>query len=248
MKSASILSHENNPTLVNLPGTWPGKLNNNIHTVQQEDGTECFLHASKNPNISQLRKVMVICTDSFANYGIRYVLQDLSNLHFNQVNDLTNILTRAKSFNPDVIIMVPNTDLEKYQVFKAIITLRQQLSKARILVISPENDLLCHMAAFWQFSHLAATATPDALNRVIERILNMPVIKALHPFKLLTPQQWRTLSLISQGLKLCQVADIMHVSTKTIYTHKLRAMKRLGIQTRIQEAWMMDTVKSLNMQ
>lgn len=248
MKSAFILSHENSSTLVNLPGTWPGVLNGNTHTVQQEDGAECFIHTSKNPNISQLTNVMLVCTDNFASAGIRYILQTLSNLRFNQINDFTDIVARAESFNSDVIIMVPNTCLEKHMAFKTIVSLRQQLLKARILVIGPEDDPLCHMGAVWQFSYLNATTTPDTFDRTIDRILNRPVTKALHPRKLLTQQQWHTLTLISQGLKLSQVADVMHVSIKTIYTHKLRAMKRLGIKTRIQEAWIMEAVKSLNVQ
>jgi DNA-binding NarL/FixJ family response regulator len=45
----------------------------------------------------------------------------------------------------------------------------------------------------------------------------------------LSPREWEVLRLITEGLMLSQIADRLHLSPKTITTHKTHLMEKLGI-------------------
>ena len=45
----------------------------------------------------------------------------------------------------------------------------------------------------------------------------------------LSPREWQVLRLIAQGLPLSQIAEQIHLSPKTVTTHKTHLMEKLGI-------------------
>lgn len=50
---------------------------------------------------------------------------------------------------------------------------------------------------------------------------------ALH--QSLSPREWQVLRLIAQGVMLSQIAEQLHLSPKTVTTHKTHLMEKLGI-------------------
>jgi len=45
----------------------------------------------------------------------------------------------------------------------------------------------------------------------------------------LSPREWEVLRLIAQGVMLNQIAELLHLSPKTVTTHKTHLMEKLGI-------------------
>lgn len=45
----------------------------------------------------------------------------------------------------------------------------------------------------------------------------------------LSPREWEVLRLIAQGVMLSQIAELLHLSPKTVTTHKTHLMEKLGI-------------------
>ncbi len=50
------------------------------------------------------------------------------------------------------------------------------------------------------------------------------------PRQVLSPREWQVLRLIAQGLPLAQIAEQLHLSPKTVTTHKSHLMGKLGIE------------------
>lgn len=49
------------------------------------------------------------------------------------------------------------------------------------------------------------------------------------PQQLLSPREWQVLRLIAQGVPLAQIAEKLHLSPKTVTTHKAHLMEKLGV-------------------
>lgn len=49
------------------------------------------------------------------------------------------------------------------------------------------------------------------------------------PHHSLSPREWQVLRLIAQGVSLSQIAEQLHLSPKTVTTHKAHLMEKLGI-------------------
>lgn len=50
------------------------------------------------------------------------------------------------------------------------------------------------------------------------------------PQKVLSPREWQVLALIAKGVALAQIAEQLHLSPKTVTTHKAHLMEKLGIE------------------
>ena len=46
----------------------------------------------------------------------------------------------------------------------------------------------------------------------------------------LSPREWEVLRLIAQGVMLSQIAELLHLSPKTVTTHKTHLMEKLGVE------------------
>ncbi|HEC2037739.1 TPA: response regulator transcription factor [Klebsiella oxytoca] len=247
MKSANIFSHENNPVLVNLPGSWPGILNGNTRTVMQDDGSEFYLNSTKkNPDVNRLSNVTLICTDNYVTAGIRFCLQAISNLRFQHVNTFKTIPARIDECHREgMVIFVPRTTSEEHATFVAAVALRRRSPKVKVLVINRGGELTEQMSVAWGLSYLRANAAPNEFKSKISHMLTSCGDEGHQPQHLVTQQQWRTLGLISKGMNLSNAARTMHVSIKTVHAHKSRAMARLGVSTRLQEAWVTQAVRDV---
>jgi DNA-binding NarL/FixJ family response regulator len=68
--------------------------------------------------------------------------------------------------------------------------------------------------------------SPAVSKQVIDGYLSRETAQAEHP---LTPRQREVLLLIAQGHSTKEIAYRLHVSVKTVETHRLQLMERLGI-------------------
>jgi DNA-binding NarL/FixJ family response regulator len=49
------------------------------------------------------------------------------------------------------------------------------------------------------------------------------------PHQSLSEREWQVLKLITEGHALAQIAEQLHISPKTITTHKTHLMEKLGV-------------------
>jgi DNA-binding NarL/FixJ family response regulator len=50
-------------------------------------------------------------------------------------------------------------------------------------------------------------------------------------FAVLTPREREVLQLLSEGKRTSQIADLLHISVKTVETHRQQIMHKLGIKS-----------------
>lgn len=68
----------------------------------------------------------------------------------------------------------------------------------------------------------------------IARILyDVSLSKSLKP-EILTPREQEIVSLCSEGKTCCQIADKLHISVRTVETHKTAIFRKLGIRNSVE--------------
>lgn len=68
----------------------------------------------------------------------------------------------------------------------------------------------------------------------IARILyDVSLSKSLKP-EILTPREQEIVSLCSEGKNCCQIADKLHISVRTVETHKTAIFRKLGIRNSVE--------------
>lgn len=68
----------------------------------------------------------------------------------------------------------------------------------------------------------------------IARILyDVSLSKSLKP-EILTPREQEIVSLCSEGITCCQIADKLHISVRTVETHKTAIFRKLGIRNSVE--------------
>lgn len=75
--------------------------------------------------------------------------------------------------------------------------------------------------------HLSA----DLVGMVVHEVRNRGQLKQTSGESRLTPRERETVQLLSEGLSTQQIADRLHVSTKTVATHRENVMQKLNISS-----------------
>jgi DNA-binding NarL/FixJ family response regulator len=73
--------------------------------------------------------------------------------------------------------------------------------------------------------------SPDITDVVLTDYLKNLELQEVSVFALLSPREREVLQLIAEGKTTLQIADIMHVSVKTIETHRSHIMQKLQISS-----------------
>ncbi|WP_270655285.1 helix-turn-helix transcriptional regulator [Enterobacter bugandensis] len=244
MECINILSHEESPELINLPGSWPGIINDKINVVRELDDSEFFITALKK-SAGRIKNVMLIGTNHYACSGVRYCIQQVDNIRLKQYYDFSMIYSRAEEYRADAIILMPENESEEQSVFISVMLLQHYLPSTKTIIVGERMGRLSKLLRTRSCCFLNDKTTSEEFYHVIEFMLADTACKARCLSEILTPQQWRTLCLLSDGLTLSDTAREMGVSPKTAYTHKIRALTRMGIDSRTHEAWIMEAFKRL---
>lgn len=64
---------------------------------------------------------------------------------------------------------------------------------------------------------------------LVDSVVFTPSDHAGHPKALLSEREYEILQLIVTGMQLGEIADRLHLSPKTVTTHKMRLMQKLGV-------------------
>lgn len=184
--------------------------------------------------------------------GLKHLLKQNAELEIaGDYDDANQLCENAKKLNPDVIILdfsMPNS-----KPADTIHTLLKDCPQARILMLTMYDDLaylnLCLEAGAAGYI-LKASPTTDvvqAINTVVnggvyidpamarklaERVVRRKDSISNTVVDTLSERETEVLRLVARGNTNKEIADLTHISEKTVETYRARAMEKLGLSKR----------------
>ena len=163
------------------------------------------------------------------------------------VADGRTLVEVAPSLNPDVVLV--DLAMPLLNGLDAGERLKEIIPHARLIVltISEDSDLASEVLRRWASGYLLKKSSASELRNAIRDVLNgktyvasamVPklVEKSLHGSRPghardLTPRQREVLQLLAEGHTMKEVANVLHVTTRTIAFHKYRIMAEFRLKT-----------------
>ncbi len=167
-----------------------------------------------------------------------------------EASDGRTAVTLAKELQPEVVVMdVAMPDLNGIDATRQILA---ELPKVKIIALSMHADkrfvvgMLKAGACGYLLKHCALEELVNAIKIVISNriylspdIAGMVVEDYLHQsktldnsaFAILTLREREVLQLYAEGKITRQIAELLHLSIKTVESHRKQIMEKLGFQT-----------------
>lgn len=185
---------------------------------------------------------------SLVRAGIRALLATLPDIEVvGEADEGRNALRMVGELEPDVLVL--DLGLPELNGLEVIARLRREESSTRVLVLSMHTDPEYVWRAFREGAsgYLVKDAAEPELavavravtagRRYVSPQIAGPVVDDFlarrpapdDPFDVLTPRQREVLQLISEGHSTSEMAKKLHISVKTVETHRADLMKRLDI-------------------
>jgi DNA-binding NarL/FixJ family response regulator len=198
-----------------------------------------------------LTKVLIADDHQIVRQGLRTLLEKEPDLRVvAEAEDGRSTVRLARETQPEVIIMdVAMPDLNGIEATRQIIS---ELPKAKVIALSMYADrrFVVNMLKAGASGYLLKDCAFEELTRAIRAVLAHKtylspgvsdiVVKdymtggsALETsvFSVLTPREREVLQLMSEGKSTNQIADSLHVSVKTIETHRQQVMHKLKMHS-----------------
>jgi DNA-binding NarL/FixJ family response regulator len=194
------------------------------------------------------RRILLADDHALVRAGIRALLNDIPGIEVvAETGDGLDALERIRRDPPDAVLLdISLPGLNGVEVAERV---RRLGVGTRVLVLSmhagPEyvaRALAAGAAGYLikdaAFDELAAALAAifrgqrylsRSIDEAIVRSLAGPGAKGPTPLDLLTPRQRQILQLVAEGRGTREIAERLHVSVKTVETHRAQLMDRLGI-------------------
>lgn len=198
--------------------------------------------------MSQKHRILLADDHALVRAGIRALLNDIPGIEVvAETGDGLDALERIRRDPPDAVLLdISLPGLNGVEVAERV---RRLGVGTRVLMLSmhagPEyvaRALAAGAAGYLikdaAFDELAAALASvfrgqrylsRGIDEAIVRSLEGPDAKRPTPLDLLTPRQRQILQLIAEGRGTREIAERLHVSVKTVETHRAQLMDRLGI-------------------
>lgn len=194
--------------------------------------------------------IRIILADdhSLVRAGLRALLERSADLRVvAEAEDGRRALDVVTDHGPDVLVL--DLGLPELNGLEVITRLRRKGSAARVLVLSMHADKEYVARAFREGAsgylvkdaaeaelEVAVRAvasgrryvSPGVAGPLVDELLERPNMPD-DPFDLLTPRQREVLQLISEGHATSEIGRKLHISVKTVESHRADLMKRLDI-------------------
>lgn len=180
--------------------------------------------------------------------GFRALLQTIAGVRVvAEADDGRKALDLVRTHRPDVVLM--DIAMPGLNGLEATSRIAKEFPETRVLILSMHKSeeyvlraLKCGAAGY-----LLKDASPSELEMAIRSVargdtyLSPPVSKQViddyrqrtghgqGPLDLLTARQREILQLVAEGRSTKEIADVLHVSVKTVETHRAQLMERLDI-------------------
>lgn len=193
--------------------------------------------------------------------AVRYSLPQAQISETASVNELYSRLEDHPE--PDLILL--DLHLPGASGFSALVHVRAQYPALPVIVVSAHEEIpiIQRSLAHGAVAYIPKSAPPNHIGEALRAVLegdvwvppNLP-ISAHDPraraetdiaerIKLLTPQQFRVLMMVAEGLLNKQIAYTLNVSEATIKAHVTAIFRKLGVQNRTQAVL---AISSLNIE
>lgn len=248
-----MLEHNNRFTVkdsiqLSLPDEWQGGVINSKISENEHLSGSAFQLAKNN----HWKKIAIVSMDLQATDGIRWVISQLSSIHlrtFRTPQEFEDENTSPQGFHPDIVIWVERKNDGTQNLVDNIFRLCSRMPNTEQVILSDnlpigmfETGSLINQISIIDLCSPIELVSSMINNKICNSIQNNR--GDLVSRSIITASQWKVLRLFSKGLSTSQVSSILKVSKKTVLSHKLSAMKRLGISTRPAEAWLLRCVQS----
>lgn len=198
-----------------------------------------------------MRPTRVLLADdhTLVRAGIRTLLETIPNVRVvAEAADGHDAVSAVQSHRPDVVLM--DIAMKSLNGLDATARIKGEFPGIKVIILSmhaSEEYVLQALKAGASGYMLKDAATQElelALDAVLrgETYLSPPISKqvvesyvqrlsgAEHPLNALTARQREILQLIAEGCSTKEIAHRLHVSVKTVETHRAQLMERLGIR------------------
>lgn len=195
------------------------------------------------------RRILIVDDHALVRSGIRLLVESLDDVEVvAEAGDGLEALELVQVHRPDILLL--DLTLPGLNGLELLDRMRELPDMPRVIVLSmhagPEyvaralnagaRGYLLKDSAFDELA--AALEAVGARRRYLSRALDPGVIERFcdglrggeDELGLLTPRQRQILQLIAEGQSTRQIAERLHVSVKTVETHRAQLMERLGIR------------------
>jgi len=188
-------------------------------------------------------RVLIADDHSLVRSGLRALLDAQPDLEVvGEAEDGVVVIERCRRLLPDVVLM--DLTMPGRGGIPAIEELRQELPATKVLVLTMHDD-----EAYARQARLAGAAG-YVLKKAVAREL-IAAIRAVHagkthfnlaaadtppasgaPLELLTQRECEVVGLIALGHTSTEIAAKLHISEKTVETHRAHVFEKLNVKTR----------------
>jgi two-component system response regulator NreC len=167
-----------------------------------------------------------------------------------EAEDGRRALSLVRDFVPHVVVLdVEMPDLNGIEAARQILT---EFPHIKVIALSMYSDrrfvvnmlkagangYLLKDCAFEELAHAIRLAmsdriylSPGVADMVVKDYVNTPPSGSQSAFAVLTPREREVLQLLSDGNRTSQIAETLHISVKTVETHRQQIMNKLGIKS-----------------
>ncbi len=196
-------------------------------------------------------RILVADDHGIVRAGIRLLVERQSDLEVvAEAADGVEAVQRALSVRPDLCIL--DVGMPRMTGLQAAREIRSHLPDARVLILSMHDD------EHYLFEALKAGASGYVLKREADQDLvgairavgggdafltnaaERSIIRewmhdgARGPAIPLTPREEEVVKLIAEAYTNAQIAEILHLSEKTVESHRANVLRKLGMRDRVQ--------------
>lgn len=192
-------------------------------------------------------RVLLVDDHAMVREGGRRVLEDAGGVEIvGQADSAEQALVMARALRPDVVVM--DIHLPGASGLQATERLSATLPKVRVIVLTVMDSLPMPQrllqAGAW--GYLVKTAPAEELVRAVRQVsegrqylcaevANRLAFNSLRnggresPLELLTPRELEVTLRLARGETNKEIAGCLHISEKTVSTHKARVLEKLGV-------------------
>lgn len=203
-----------------------------------------------------MNQIRVLLADDHAivRDGLRALLDDVGGIELvGQASDGLEAVSLARDLKPDVVVM--DLAMPRLNGIEATRRILKAHPDARILILSQHEDPKHVLDAIWagasgyllkrdagadlaegiQLVHRwGAVLHPHAARALLDAYLQCECVKRIDSYEHLTDREREVLILVAEGYTNQQIADMLHVSPRTVDGHRTSLMSKLDLHDRIE--------------
>jgi DNA-binding NarL/FixJ family response regulator len=199
-----------------------------------------------------VRRVLIVDDLPVVRHGLRHLLENADDLDVcGEAETASDARTAIDRLHPDVLIC--DISLRQVDGIELVRSLRAHYPRLPILVLSALDETIysARMLALGVSGYIMKQASPDQVLASLRRVLegNIYVSEAistsmlsrfaggtvhLDPIERLTNRELQILHMIGKGASTRETARLLHLSIKTIESHRQRIKRKLNLTTATQ--------------